>query len=239
MRQQRFALTAALLLHYVGTIAAQAPGAAPSQDSALSLSMTFTAFMVMLGPVKIVGPFAAHTAGMNQSELRNTAFRAIGFASAGGLAAAVVGQYALASWGIPPAVLHLTAGLILLLVALKSVLAQYEPPPEGPTTTVAPRRLALMPLAFPTILTPHGIAIFILLLAVTHDSSRDAVIIGLFAVVMILNLLAMWFARPIVRLGGAVLAILGAVLGVLQVALALRMMLEAIRILGLTSAPPG
>ena len=139
MTLQRFALTTALLLHYVETIAAQTPGASPAQDSALSLSMTFTAFMVMLGPVKIVGPFAAHTAGMNRSELRKTAFRAIGFASAGGLAAAVVGQHALASWGIPPAVLHLTAGLILLLVALKSVLAQYEPPPAGDVVRAANR----------------------------------------------------------------------------------------------------
>lgn len=196
----------------------------------LSLGMTFTAFVVMLGPLKLVGPFAKLTSDLSEDEARRIAARAIGFACGGGLVAAVMGQNTLVSWGISFPVLHLAAGIVLLLVALRTVMAQYEPVSESATAAPA-RNIALTPLAFPTILTPHGIAIFILLLAVAPDPSRDAAIIGLFAAVMALNWLVMWFARPIVRRGGVFLAILGSVLGILQVALAVQMMLAALRAL--------
>jgi multiple antibiotic resistance protein len=200
-------------------------GAGPTP---LSLSMIFTAFMVMLGPVKVVAPFAKLTSGMDEAEARRIAGKAFGFACAGGLVAAVVGQNTLVSWGISPSTLHLAGGVVLLMVALRTVLEQYEPAAAAPTA-VGSRNIALSPLTFPTILTPHGIAILILLLAVTRDATRDAYIMGLFLVVMVLNWVVMWFARPIVRRGAIGLAILGAVLGVLQVALAVQIMLDALR----------
>jgi CheY-like chemotaxis protein len=92
-----------------------------------------------------------------------------------------------------------------------------------------PRNLALSPLAFPTILAPHGIAVLVLLLAASHDSNREAVIILLFFVVMAANWVVMRFARSILQHAGVVLAVLGAVLGVLQVALAVQIMLNALR----------
>lgn len=199
------------------------PGAA-----ALSLSMTFTAFFVMLGPLKVVGPFAALTAGIDEAEGRRIATKAIGLACAGGVVAAVIGQNVLITWGISPPTLHFTAGIVLLLVALKTVLAQYEPPSAAAPPPIAPRNMALTPLAFPTILTPHGIAIFILVLALTRETSREAAIIGLFALVMLLNWMVMYWARALVRRGGVTLAIVGSVLGVLQVALAVKMMFEAL-----------
>lgn len=206
-----------------------------SYAAGLSLGMTFTAFIVMLGPVKIVGPFAAITAGMSEREARRVASRAIGFAGAGGAVAAVIGVNTLASWAISPGILHVTAGLILLLVALKTVLAQYESPSEPAAASTA-RDVALSPLAFPVILAPHGIAIFILLLAIARDLTTDFSIVGLFAIVMLLNWIVMWFARPIVRHGGIALAILGAVLGVLQVALAVKMIVDALRAMHLIPA---
>jgi multiple antibiotic resistance protein len=194
----------------------------------LSLSEVFTAFMVMLGPMKLLGPFAKWTSGMDERSARRVASKAFGFACAGGIAAAVVGENTLRSWKISSPALHLTAGVVLLLVALKTVLAQYEPAPETsmPATFA---NLAFSPLAFPTILTPHGIATFMLILAVSQDSSRLANVVGLFLIVMVLDVLAMWYARAIVRHGATVLAILGAVLGVLQVALAIQMLLNAFR----------
>lgn len=201
-----------------------------SYAAGLSLGMTFTAFMVMLGPVKVVGPFAKLTSAMDEQEARRIAARAVGFACTGGAVAAVIGVNTLVSWEIQPAILHATAGAILLLVALKAVMAQYEPPETAEVSTT-PRNIALSPLAFPTILTPHGIAILILLIAITRDPMKDAAIIGIFVAVMALNWLVMRFARPIIRRGALGLEILGAVLGVLQVALALKMMFEALNAL--------
>jgi multiple antibiotic resistance protein len=207
---------------------ANMPGPSSEHGGELSLSMTFTAFFVMLGPIKLVGPFARLTSDLQEAEARRIAARATGFACAGGLVAAVFGQNMLISWGISLPALHFAGGIVLLLVALRTVLAQYEPVSE-PTQIASARNIALAPLAFPTILTPHGIAIFILILAVTRDGSRDGAIIALFVVVMALNWLVMLFARPIMRRGGVFLAILGSVLGVLQVALGIQMMITAMR----------
>jgi len=49
--------------------------------------------------------------------------------------------------------------------------------------------------------------------------------------VMLVNLLVLWYARPIIRRGAFLLQLLGAVLGVLQVALAIQMIVEALRFL--------
>jgi multiple antibiotic resistance protein len=191
--------------------------------------MIFTAFMVMLGPMKLVAPFASLTSQMDEKSARSVGSKAFLYACVGGIVAAVVGQNTLVSWRISLPALHLTAGVVLLLVALKAVLAQYESETEKPTS--APPNLALSPLAFPTILTPHGIAIFILLLAITRDPYREAYIIILFLAVMVLNWFAMRYARPIMRRGAIGLAILGAVLSVLQVALGVQIMVEALRTL--------
>jgi multiple antibiotic resistance protein len=132
---------------------------------------------------------------------------------------------------------------VLLLVALQQVLAQYAepedaPPPAGDASTAPatvltlPRGLAFSPLAFPTLITPYGAAVLIVLLAASPDRARDLAILGLFVAVMAVDLLAMWFARPILARGKAVLAILGAVLGILQVALAVQILLAAGRLLG-------
>jgi multiple antibiotic resistance protein len=203
----------------------------------LSMGMVFTAFMVMLGPVKIVGPFASMTSGLGEDELRKVAFRGFLFACTGGVVAAVVGQNTLVSWGISWPALHLAAAIVLLLVALKTVLAQYEPPVQAQKAAAPPPNMALSPLAFPTILTPHGIATFILILTVVRDPRRDAIVILLFFVVMAINLLVMRTARTIVRRGGTALAILGAVLGVLQVALAVQMMLDSLNELHVLPSP--
>lgn len=217
-----------LLLCQSTDLTAQSVNAQNGGTESLSLGMTFTAFLVMLGPLKLVGPFARLTSDLPEGEARKVAAKAIGFACMGGLVAAVTGQNTLASWGISLPVLHLTAGIVLLLVALRTVMAQYEPVPD--LTAAAPaRNLALMPLAFPTILTPHGIAIFILLLALTRDAVREVAIIALFLGVMALNWVVMAFARPIVRRSGVFLAIMGSVLGVLQVALGVQIMLTALR----------
>ena len=82
-------------------------------------------------------------------------------------------------------------------------------------------------------MTPYGIAIVIALLAASTDAGRTAVILGVLAGVLVLDLLAMLFDHAILRTVGWLLHILGAVLGVMQVALAIQIMLVALRHLGL------
>lgn len=90
--------------------------------------------------------------------------------------------------------------------------------------------MAVSPLSFPTIVTPYGIAILIILMAAAQDSTRQIGIIGVLLGIMILNFLAMLFAHKIVKFIGVVitLQILGCVNGVLQVALGIELILQTL-----------
>ena len=195
--------------------------------------MIFTAFFVMLGPMKMIFPFFTLISSvpvMEESEARRASVKAIAIACGVGILAAILGQNVLKKWGLSLPALHLAAGIVLLLVALQSLLASYSPPPEIPESH--PRRLnfILSPLVYPIILSPYGIATFILILASKYTLSlnSDLLVVGMFLAVMAVNLVVMWFARTIVRYGGSFLLILGAVFGVLQVALAIKMILDAL-----------
>ena len=222
-----------LLVEFLAPVAAQnlGPGESVNRHEAegLGLGMIFTAFLVMLGPVKIVFPFAKLTSDLEEAEARQIGLKGFGLACVAGVVAAIIGQRILASWQISLSALHLTAGLVLLLVALKNTLAQYGSAEDTLLSPSARRNVAFAPLAFPILLTPYGIATFILILASTRDVYLDFIIFGLFLVVMTLNLMVMWYARAIIRRGGGGLALLGAVLSILQVALSIQMILDALR----------
>lgn len=203
----------------------------------MPLSQIFTYFFVMLGPIKILAPFVKISRGMDAPASRLLAVKAFFFACLAGVAASTLGQNTLEKWGVGLPSLLIAAGLVLLLVALKSVLSQYETSPAAPAEDnpqPSTKMLALSPLAFPTIITPYGIAAFILINAAVPPE-QDIEIYKVFIEVMMLNLVAMLFARPIIKYLSTVLTILGAVLGVLQVALAVQMIILAIRMLGILS----
>ena len=193
----------------------------------------FTLFFVTLGPLKLLAPFAKYTRGLDKASLRRLALRAIAIAAVAVFAGGLLGMKLLASWHVPTEVVLLAAGLVLLLVALRLVLEGYGPSPAEPAAPQAAPSPFL--IAFPGIVTPYGIAIVIALLAASTDAGRTAMILGVLAGVLVLDLLAMLFDHTILRTVGWLLHILGAVLGVMQVALAIQIMLVALRYLGLLS----
>src|SRR5436853_107063 len=81
--------------------------------------------------------------------------------------------------------------------------------------------LAFKPLAFPTIVTPYGLATFLVLMTTMQTIREQGVILSLTGAILLLNWVAMIFARPILRLLTIPLELLSWVLGVLQVALGL------------------
>jgi len=114
---------------------------------------------------------------------------------------------------------------------------KYETSPAVPTEDnpqPSTKMLALSPLAFPTIITSYGLAAFILINAAVPPE-QDIEVYKVFIEVMVLNLVALLFARPIIKYLSTVLTILGAVLGVLQVALAVQMIILAMRMLRILS----
>jgi multiple antibiotic resistance protein len=83
-----------------------------------------------------------------------------------------------------------------LLVGLRVVLEQYAPVHAAPASLPTSPTAAAMRIAFPLV-TPHGIAALIVLLANSHEAARTASILAILIGVMVLNLLALLFVRRI------------------------------------------
>jgi small neutral amino acid transporter SnatA (MarC family) len=194
----------------------------------------FIFFFVMLGPLKVLGPFAQRTRGIDDATTRQIAWWTFVVATIAAVAGGLLGSRVLIKWQVSIPALTVTAGIIFFLVALRHLLEQYEPPHAVTHESLPPSPIAAAcQLVFPIVLTPYGIAAVIALLASSGDVTRTATILILLVAVMILNLLAMWFAKRIlIGFTVLVLQVLGAVLAVLQVALAVQVILTGLRSLG-------
>lgn len=194
----------------------------------------FVMLFLMLGPTKILAPFASMTAGTDEKFRRLLARRAIVF-SAGALAlAGSLGKAMLDNLNISLPVLTLAAGLILFIVALQTVMqqgtsvARATPPQEAPDLN-----LAYTPLAFPTIVTPYGIAAVIVFAALSQgDRSAGLALTGIVLLILAMNWVAMIYVNPILKWAGPALQVFAVVVGVTQVALGLQLIVRSLVIIG-------
>src|SRR5262245_54856214 len=230
---RRAASVAGLCLVAAAAHAQSAPEAPAARHP--DLSQVFVFFFLMLGPIKIVGPFARITKALDDAARRQLAIRAFLISSASTVIAAVIGHSVLQNWHVSLGALLLAGGVVLFLVALTQVLQQYAPSPDAVAAADGPGRAAdAARIAFPTVVTPYGIAVVIIILATSPGLAYATAVIAILLGVMVLNLLAMLFARQILRTIGIMpLQVLGAVLSVLQVALGVQMILWSLAMLGI------
>jgi multiple antibiotic resistance protein len=189
----------------------------------------FFLLFLMIGPFKIIVPFAKMTQGAEPALARNLAIRGTLIAAVALLAAAFLGENILQKYGIALPILSLAGGLILFLVALLNVIQQFQPAPTPAGTPAAPTMaMAVNPLAFPTIVTPYGVAAVIVISAMCPDMACKVIVLAMVGGIMALNLLVMLTVRFTLKYLIVILPILGAILGVVQVALGLEIMFNAI-----------
>jgi len=212
-------------------LAAQTETLTPEPTIFFPMAQVATLLFLMLGPIKILGPFAKLTQGADRALEKKIAYTAIIFSGIALLIAGLLGEIILRKYGVPLPVLALAAGTILFFVAIQDTVRQFsfsEREPTKKTEAKPSMKLALDPLAFPVIVTPYGIAALIVFLSLAPDL-ESKIQIGLIVVaVLALNLLAMLFDRKLLAFLGVGLAILGAVLGVVQVALGLQIVLNSL-----------
>jgi multiple antibiotic resistance protein len=200
---------------------------ADAQDYKIAPSKLFLLFFVMLGPIKVIGPYYLSTSHLQPQELRKLSLKVFAFSAIAVLLAGILGSAMMRSWEIDPIAMRFAAGLIFLLVALQIVLSQYQDPAIPSAGSGSPN---VMRLVFPLSVTPYGIAGLIVLMALSHDLKRSILVLGLAVIVLVLNLLSMLTVRPLMRwIGGVPLQIFGAVLGILQVALAVQLIIGAFK----------
>ena len=207
----------------------------------LNARKIFFMLFLMIGPVKILVPFVNMTRDTEAAFRRRLATRAILFSAAALAVAGVLGRSMLDNFNISVPVLALTGGLILFLVALQTVLHPSAGPvpakSDGPTAQMS---LAFSPLAFPTIVTPYGVAAVIVFAALTQDNaSARLTLAGVVLGILVLDWLVMLYAEPILKGLGAALMIFAVVLGVTQIALGLQIMLRSLIMIGVLPEPAG
>ncbi len=206
----------------------------------LSPRKIFAMLFLMLGPLKVLGPFVEHTRGRERPVQIRMATVAIFYSAAALMVAGLLGKQILDNFGISVPVVALTGGMILVLMALQTVLTQSAGPQPKPLAPDLPvRRIAINPIAFPIIVTPYGIAAVIVFTTLAQgDAALIATIAGVIAVILFMDWLAMIFAVPILKWIGTSLQIAAVVLGVAQIALGLQVMLHSLVMLGVLSLPP-
>ncbi|MDL2410253.1 MarC family protein [Rhizobium calliandrae] len=209
---------------------AQSPLDAGLPDIEFGARKIFFMLFLMLGPIKILVPFVAMTSNCNRRFRRRMAARAILFSAAALAIAGLLGRTMLENFEISLPVLAMTGGIILFLVALQTVLQQSPSMPVLSTEADKPPdlKLALTPLAFPTIVTPYGVAAVIVFATLAAGRQVEGLTVTtIVLLILALDWVAMLFAETILSWIGTLLQVLAVVLGVTQAALGLQIILHS------------
>jgi multiple antibiotic resistance protein len=192
----------------------------------------FIVLFVTLGPLKILGPFAKLTHNADEGLRSKFAIRAFLISTVTILVVAVIGQNLLQAWRIQLPALAIASGIMIFLSSLRGVRALYNPEPPEPPPAQPTMAMVFKPLVFPTILSPYGIGLTLVFMVIASTlDSNPGLILGLLVMIMLLNILAMLFVKPILGfINPAFLQILGLVLGIMQLVLGVQWMISGIEI---------
>jgi multiple antibiotic resistance protein len=157
-------------------------------------------FVVTLGPLKMIAPFGRATSRLAPTELRRLAFESVLVGTCAVVLGGGLGSFLASNWGVSTPILTVCTGLIFFLIAIRTVLAQYEPPMSATLadeTVPSPFRIA-----FPMVVTPYGIAGVVALLSLFQDDvARMLQVVAALIVVMAINLVTMLYVRAIPLIG--------------------------------------
>jgi multiple antibiotic resistance protein len=189
---------------------------------------------MLLGPIKLIPAFAGLTRGADGRFKRSVAIRGVVIASALCAFVALAGGNLLVKYRISIDALRISGGLVLLISALQVIFQKAQPPGPGPGTPTA-TQLAASPVAVPGIVPPAGVAaiLIFMMLAPQYPGMAQAVAVCL-AIMMALDFLVMYFIDLVMKTPGLtiVLTVLGSVLVFVQLCLAMEIMLNALKSLG-------
>ena len=198
----------------------------------------FTIFMLTLGPIKTVPAFFALTQDQAPAAARALALKGTTAATAIALVIALVMTAVAASWRISADDLRLAGG-ILLFAASRETIGQFNRPAPSPPA-VPHRHPALTPLAVPIIVTPWGVTAILFFAELAYgDVKMSAIVIGILALVMVLNLIGMLLAKQIIAgVGMITFHVVGWIFAVLQAGLAVDAVVTSLRNLALFNPTP-
>jgi multiple antibiotic resistance protein len=189
---------------------------------------------MMMGPIGLIPRFAAITAQVEDHIARRLALKTLGYSATAMAIAGLIGTGVLEGWGVSQGSLLAAAGLFLLLAAVAPASGSAKSNDSQSTTGDSAMAMALSPLAFPSIVSPHAVGVFVLFCTYAATLQEKLQLLAVACAILAIDLFAMLGARRFMAtIGMTPLLVLGAVFGVLQTALGI----EMIRI-GLTNSLP-
>lgn len=193
---------------------------------------TFLVLLIGIGPKLALLPFLKITAPLDQATKRQVLRKMMTVAAEAALVLILLGELLRALLHFTVGSLSIAGGVVLLVAAVKMVLAQ---PDAGVDVTAGrdPLQLALVPLAVPYLLNPVGIVGLVTISAEADSISVLAVEIGVLAVVLLLDIAVfVWANRVSEKLDENRMLVVEKVFGFLIAAIAVQLMLDGLASVG-------
>jgi multiple antibiotic resistance protein len=165
------------------------------EDFDTIIGKLFPLLFSMMGPIGLIPMFAGLTAEMDQPARNKVAWHATSLSLAALTVAAVMGAGVLQGWGVAPSSLIIAAGLIMTLSVLKTMLFGGERGSPGAHDPTPPEDIAVSPLAFPTMVSPHGVGVLIIFVAFFPSWETKLAMLAVALLIMVMNLGAMRMAH--------------------------------------------
>jgi multiple antibiotic resistance protein len=201
---------------------------------------TFLLLLIGVGPKIALVPFLDMTADMPQATRARVVRKMLTTATAVAVVLLVLGGLLTRLLHFSPGALGVSSGIILLIIAVSMVLAPHDPGRESDALTGRdPMQLAVFPLAVPYLLNPAGIVVLVTASAEAASLGVFAAVIGILAVVIILDVVVFWWANRVSEhLNENRMLVTEKVFGFLLAALAVQLALDGFSDLGVIHLIP-
>jgi len=188
----------------------------------------FSLLFMSMGPIHAVAVFARLGESDDDPAVRALADRSLKLLAIAFTLAVFLGNELIGAWGIKLPALVGAAGVILIVLPLHSILRAGHADRPGTDISEMPAAQVVFPGLFP----PIAIALPIIFAAATPDLVGKMIILGLGAIILALNWLALRYAKATVaRIGHTPFDLIGAIFAVLQIALGIQFVIDAWRML--------
>jgi multiple antibiotic resistance protein len=194
----------------------------------------FLLLLIGVGPKIALVPFLEMTAGMPEATKRRVLRKMLTTAATVALLLLVLGGVLTRLLHFSPGALGVASGIILLIIAVTMVLGQGDGNGgHHPSGDQDPMRLAVYPLAVPYLLNPAGIVALVTVSAEASSVAVVAVVVGVLAVVLALDVLVFrWAVQVSNHLDASRMLITEKVFGFLLAALAVQLALDGLHDVG-------
>jgi small neutral amino acid transporter SnatA (MarC family) len=195
---------------------------------------TFLLLLIGIGPKIALVPFLSVTADMPEAVKRRVLRKMLTTAATVAALLLILGEILTRLLHFSPGALGVASGIILLIIAATMVLGQ--PDGNGEHHAIQgrdPMQVAASPLAVPYLLNPAGIVVLVTLSAETSTVAVFAVVVGVLAVVLAIDVAVFrWAVQVSSKMDASRMLVTEKVFGFLLAALGVQLALNGLADVG-------